>query len=389
MTGFIKLAVTNLKRHKTRSGLTMFGIAASVGVLFSVLSFNQGFEHGLARELNRTGIHFMVVPSGCAHEVASLVLHGAVIPKYLDTGVMKHLAATDGISLATPILVAQLPNPEKNTVDLIYGVEIAALAELKPAWKIEGSLPSTDQDILLGHEVAGHLKLKPGDSFGYPQAARQQFRVAGVVGRTGSQDDAFVYMPIATAQKLLDSPAAATAIGVKVREPREMARITETLEKKVPGIQIVTMGQVMNSISNLAASAKSLSMAIAFIAVLISAVGVMNSILMAVFERSQEIGMMRAIGASRLDIVRMIFLETIGLTVTGGGAGIVIAAVGNDGIEAIVRSFMPYVPTGDMVRFDSGLALICLAFACAIGLFSGAYPAWKASTINPIEAIRG
>lgn len=388
MMGFGKLALKNLQRHQTRSVLTLLGIAASVGVMFSVFSFNQGFERGLAKELNRTGVHFLVVPSGCAHEVASLVLHGAVIPKYLDTKVMEELAQVPGIALATPILVAQLPNPEKKSVDLLYGLEVSVLPELKPAWKVVGKMPNAANEILLGYEVAAHLQLKSGDSFSYPQAP-EKFQVAGVVEKTGSQDDAFIYLPLATAQKLLASPGAATAIGVKVREPRDLARITETLEKRVPGIQIVTMGQVMNSISNLAASAKSLSLAIAFIAVLISAVGVMNSILMAVFERSQEIGMMRAIGASRGDIVKIIVMETMGLTMGGGIVGIACASLGNDIIEAVVRALMPYVPAGKMVSFDPGLALLCLGFACAIGLFAAIYPAWKASTINPIEAIRG
>src|SRR6056297_2966449 len=108
MSGYLKLSIKNLLRHRTRSAMTMLGIAASVGVLFSVLSFNRGFTEGLADELDRTGLHFMVVPSGCAHEVAALVLHGAVIPKFLDTGVMQHLQEANGIDLATPILVAQL-----------------------------------------------------------------------------------------------------------------------------------------------------------------------------------------------------------------------------------------------------------------------------------------
>ena len=134
MSGYLKLAVKNLLRHRIRSALTMLGIAASVGVLFSVLSFNNGFNKGLAEELERTGLHFMVVPSGCAHEVAALVLHGAVIPKFLDTGVMQHLQETGGIAMATPILVAQQPNPEHERIDLIYGVDMEVLSAIKPSW---------------------------------------------------------------------------------------------------------------------------------------------------------------------------------------------------------------------------------------------------------------
>lgn len=388
MTGFLKLALKNLLRHRTRSALTLFGIAASVAVLFSILSFNKGFDQGLSRELARTGIHFMVVPSGCAHEVASLVLHGSVIPKFLDTSVMETLARQEGIELMTPLLVAQLPNPAQGRIDLIYGVEMKALRSLKPSWEIDGAVPAADNEILLGSEVAAHGSVKPGAALAYPHI-NTTFKVAGIVKKTSSQDDAFMYLPIGTAQALLKKPSGATAIGVKVAQPEAMSAIIDDLHAKVPGIQIVTMNQVMNSISNLAASAKVLSLSIALIAVFISAVGVMNSILMAVFERTQELGMMRAVGASRGDIFRIILIETAGLTFVGGLAGIAGAAVGNDGIEAFVRSFMPYVPSGNMVGFDPSLAGASIAFTVLVGLLSGLYPAWKASKINPIEAIKG
>jgi putative ABC transport system permease protein len=388
MSGYLKLSIKNLLRHRTRSALTMLGIAASVGVLFSVLSFNAGFNEGLAKELDRTGLHFMVVPSGCAHEVAALVLHGAVIPKFLDTSVMKHLQETDGIALATPILVAQLANPEKERIDLIYGVDMQVLSAIKPGWEIEGVIPTQPNEILLGHEVANHEGIKPGDVFS-ETADGKPLIVAGIVELTGSQDDAFVYLPIETAQKLLEKSDAATAIGVKVNNPAKMSEITDVLTAAVPGIQIVTMGQVMNSISNLAASARALSMAIVLIAILISAVGVMNSILMSVFERTQEIGMMRSVGASRKDVFRIILEETAILSVTGGLLGIIIATLGSKLIETFVRSVMPFVPSGNLISFDPLFALGSVLFIMVIGIGSGLYPAAKASKINPVEAIKG
>ena len=387
MSGYLKLAGKNLLRHRTRSALTMLGIAASVGVLFSVLSFNKGFTEGLAVELERTGLHFMVVPSGCAHEVAALVLHGAVIPKFLDTKVMEHVTATAGVDLATPILVAQLPDPQRGKIDLIYGVDMSVLSAIKPGWEITGKIPEQDNEILLGYEVAQHEKLQPGDQFSSRDGTN--LLVAGIVGLTGSQEDAFIYLPIKTAQKLLDHPAAATAIGVKVTDPTQMVEITDALTAAVPGIQIVTMGEVMNSISNLAASARALSLAIVLIAILISAVGVMNSILMAVFERTQEIGMMRAVGASRRDIFRIILEETTILSLSGGLIGILISILGSRMIEAFVRSVMPFVPSGNLISFDPGVAAGSVLFIFVIGLCAGIYPALKASKINPVEAIKG
>jgi putative ABC transport system permease protein len=300
---------------------------------------------------------------------------------------MNRLQATEGVALATPILVAQLPDPQRGKVDLIYGVDMAVLAAIKPGWQISGRIPANDGEILLGFEVAQHEKLKPGDRFAAPGGV--PLVVAGVVGLTGSQDDAFVYLPIRTAQKLLDRQDAATAIGVRVTDPGRMKGITDTLAAAVPGIQIVTMGEVMNSIANLAAAARALSLAFVLIAILISAVGVMNAILMAVFERTQEIGMMRAVGASRRDIFRIILEETTILAAGGGLFGIGVAILGSRLIEAFVREVMPYVPSGQLISFDPLLALGSVAFILAIGLTAGLYPAWKASKINPIEAIKG
>lgn len=385
---FLKFALKNILRHKVRSLLTVFGIAASVAVLFSIISFNNGFEKGLSKEIERTGIHFMVVPAGCPHEVASLVLHGSIIPKFLDDSVIEKIKEVEGIELVTPLLVTQLPNPEKNRVDLVYGVDMSSIEKLKPSWTIIGDVPKSDDGVLVGSEIAGHDNLKIGDKINY-LSAKKSFTVTGILLKTGSQDDAFIYMPINAVQEIMQKPNGVTAIGVKVSVPEQLVKVTENLSMKVPGIQIVTMGQVITSLSTLAASAKILSLSIAIIAIIISAVGVMNSILMAIFERTQEIGMLRAIGASRLDIFRIVIKETAFLTTAGGLSGIIMSIIGAGFIEGIVRGFMPYVPSGRMIVFDPYLAFLCILFSVFVGIISGFYPAWKASRINPIEAIRG
>ncbi len=383
---FIKLAFHNLLRHKLRSMLTLVGIAAAVTALFSIISFNRGFERGLAEEIEKTGLHFMVVPAGCPHEVASLVLHGAVTPKYIQAGVMEEMQGIAGLELISPMLITQLPNPARDRLDMVYGLEMAHITAIKTTWTINGAVPAGSDGILLGAEVAAHDNLNPGDQIRYGD---RLFTVTGIIRKTGSQDDAFVYMPIQALQEILSEPGRLTAVGVKVAQPEQLEEITADLTGRVPGIQIVTMNDVLRSLGTLANSAKVLSLSIAAIAMLIGAVGVMNSILMAIFERTQEIGMMRAIGANRQDIFRIIIKETVILTVAGGMTGILFSLIGAGAIEGFVRGIMPYVPSGRLIRFEPWLAASCILFSVILGMAAGVYPSYKASKINPIEAIRG
>lgn len=388
MISFFTLALRNLLSNKTRTILTLIGISMSIAIFFSIVSFNRGFEKGLYRELERTGIHFMVVPSGCPHEVASLVLHGAVIPKYLDVAILEKIKNHDGIELASPLLVAQVPNKAKDRVDLAYGMDMTHLKKLKPGWTISGKIPENDEEVLVGKEISDHDRLLPGSILHYPDKGLE-LKVSGIVERTGSQDDAFIYMPISLLQRILGKKDGITAIGARVSDSARLNDISENLSSVVPGIQIVTMGQVLSSLTNLAGSAKTLSLSIASIAIFVSAVGVMNTILMAVFERIQQIGMMRAIGASRFDIFRIIITETLILILSGGVSGIILSAAGSRFLENVVRRVMPFVPAGNMIEFEPDLAFMCIVFSIIIGIISGLYPAWKASRIHPIEAIKG
>jgi putative ABC transport system permease protein len=386
---FWGLSIRNILRHRARNLLTALGIALSVLALYSILSFNGGFMRNLDEELRKTGVQFMVMPAGCPHEVASLVLHGAVIPTYLDPGMPRRVAATlgDAAEVVAPMLVFQKANKALGRVDLIHGARFELIGLTKPSWKFEGRLPERSGEILLGSDVAEHDKTGVGATYTYAETMR--FTVTGVLRKTNSKDDGSVHMPLADAQRLLGREDAVTAVGVRLRDSGGVNAQVAKLSAAIPGIQVVTMGQVMNSISTLAASARVLSLSIVAIAVLVSVAGVMNTTLMAVFERTQEIGMMRSVGASRRDIFRVVMLESFLLSILGGAGGVAAALLVSRPVEGFVKGFMPYVPPGSLIVYSPGLAAACLGCSVALGLVAGVYPALRASAISPIEAIRG
>ena len=116
--------------------------------------------------------------------------------------------------------------------------------------------------------------------------------------------------------------------------------------------------------------------------------GVVNTILMSIFERFQEIGILKTMGAMPSDVFFMIWTETLILCVGGGIAGVTLAWVFARATDIVVRLVLPYAPNGGLVVIDLKLAFLSLAAVVAVGLASGVYPAWKAGRIRPLESIR-
>jgi putative ABC transport system permease protein len=138
----------------------------------------------------------------------------------------------------------------------------------------------------------------------------------------------------------------------------------------------------------LIATARVMVLSIAIIAILIAMVGVVNTVLMSVLERVQEIGILKTMGAMPGDIFRLVWTETLILCGIGGIAGIGFALIFARVTDILVRRILPYAPSGGLVAIDGRLALLTLVTILAVGLLSGIYPAWKAGRVRPLESIR-
>jgi len=215
-----------------------------------------------------------------------------------------------------------------------------------------------------------------------------QFKVVGILDRTGTQDDGTIFVPLKTLQKIFNRPDELTTIGIKIKKDVDSTRLEEKLYQ-LPDVQIVSLAQVKQTIMKLISTAKVMVLSIAVIAVLIAMVGVINTILTSVWERIQEIGILKTIGAMPWDIFKLIWIETLLLCTTGGILGVILALILSRVTDLVMRSVLPYAPSGGLVLIDVKLGLITLAAILCIGLLSGIYPAWKAGRIRPLEAIRG
>jgi putative ABC transport system permease protein len=388
----LSIAYKNLKRKKIRSALTIGGVAIAVAVLVSLMGFDKGYQQSLTSNIDRMGYQLLVTAKGCPYEAATMMLKGGGGLRYMEQNAYEQIRSDSRIDKITPQLVAMVFDPDRQEGEggfvMFMGIHKSYM-ELKPwnKFKSGGWFTAPDADeVIMGYEAAELEQRSIGDEIFIPTKDKIM-KVVGIFERTGTQDDGILFIPLESAQKIFNLPNKLTGVGIKLKDIQTISNVEDDLYE-VPGIQVISMAQVRGTILNLISSAKIMANSIAVIAIFIAVIGVINTILMSVFERTQEIGVLKAIGASRLGIFQLIWTETILICITGGVLGNLLALGGSRAVESIIKSILPYAPTGPLVVIYPTLLIYALLGAVALGLVAGLYPAWRACAMVPVEAIR-
>jgi putative ABC transport system permease protein len=381
------LAFRNLVRRPLRSTLAVGGLAAAVAVLACLSAFGQGYRRALGTELDRMGLQMMLVPLGCPYDAAARVLKGKTLENSLPESALQETRRDPAVAIAAPLLMVALPRPNEGRADMWVGLDETAIT-LKPWWRMKaGESWFRDGDsVILGCDAAEVEMRAAGDWFYSPETSRK-LRVAGVLERSGTSDDSLFFVPLRTAQRMFNQTNRLTAIAIRLRDPELLREASERLQH-IPGAQVVTLTEMMGTFLNLVGAVRTLLLSIALVAMTVSVLGVFNTLLAAVVERTNELSVMRAIGASRSQIIGLITTEALLLTGAGSLAGIVFALIAGRGIEDAVKQFVPLAPAETLFSLTATTTLQCVGAGVAAGVLAGLYPAWRASRLQPAEALK-
>ncbi len=408
----LRIALRALAANKLRALLTMLGIIIGVGAVITLLSVGKGVEKYVTTQFQGIGSNLLFVFPGGPEEQNG--------PPGTSSTRGKPLTNQDAEALADPY---QVPNAKAIALEFFgfglvefgretMNVQVSGVSvnyqEVRQFFVDEGEF-FTDNDERSGARVAviGQTVLKtlfPTNDYPLGQTIKINklpFKIIGTLESKGGglfgDQDSVVLIPLSTAQQRLFNARGADGkyhislayaqavnddkmdvladeIGTVLRQRHEIYFRDED------DFTIVTQADLISAFGEVTSVLTVFLGAIAGISLVVGGIGIMNIMLVSVTERTKEIGLRKALGAKRQDILGQFLIEAMTLSLFGGLVGIILGASG----AQIVAYYQPDVPIA--VTLDS--ILLATGFSAAIGLFFGMYPAWRAAALNPIEALR-
>ncbi len=391
----IQIVWDNLKAHRMRAVLTTLGIAIGIAGVIAVVAIGQGGEAVIMSELESMGSsrYFEVGPNYMKGETAdskTFSLQDHVLIKELSPAVEKLAPVTMG-----PMVDVRLPNSKKKPLmSSLYGTTPDLIAGLNLS--MESGRFLTDADVTAHARVAvidaglAEEYFPNEDPLGKKLFVQDNpVTVVGVLQKAPSSImSAFqvrsVYAPITFAQEMLNTRVINSLCGVAVSEdalPQATSDCIKILEKRHPGGSYMgtTMDEQLDMVGNVTSVLTLIIGAVAGIALLVGGVGVMNIMLVAVSERTREIGLLKALGARRRDILLQFLGEAVALCLLGGMVGMLLG-IGGAFAVALAAHWPP------LISFWT--VLLALGFSVVVGVFFGLYPASRAASLSPADALR-
>lgn len=370
---FLTVILRNLHRRIVRSALTVLGLAVGVAAVVSLLGISWGFERSFMTIYETKGIDLVLIRAGIGDRLTSSLDENLEAKIAAVPGVRRVVGSlTDVVSFEDANLVSVLANGWKPESMLFQGIRVLKGRTLRPG---DGKV------VILGRVLAINLEKSVGDQI---EVSGAPFRVVGIYESDSLFENGGFVLPINELQTLMGRNGDVSGFVVSADSPERASieALKERIEASVAGVAAVPARDFVQS-DNQIRLVKSMSWATSVIAMVLGSVGVLNTMLMTVFERTREIGILRALGWRRSRVLNLVLGEACILGLAGAILGTLMAWLG---VKAISSSPMASIfINGDL---PPRVLAIGLLLGSALSLVGGVYPALRAASLEPTEALR-
>ncbi len=372
---FFQLVLKNLLRRPMRSILTIAGLAVAVASMVALVGVATGFERSFLQYYTQRGVDFVVQRSGPGTEPLNDGL-----PQQLGD----QIAKVPGVKHVDARLVDAISFEKYNIIGVIINGWLVDSPLFDRLTVREGHrlLPSESRVAMVGRVLAVHLGKQAGDEI---QIYAEPFKIVGIYESPTVFENGGVVVPLADLQRVMHRPNEVTGFSVVAQHPASEAQldaVQKRIEQVQPNLKVTRVADFVHNLTQIRIC-RATAWATSAVALVIGVIGMLNTMVMSVFERVNEIGLLRAMGWRNTRIVRMVMSESILLSI---GGAIVGSCVG-----LMLVKFLSRLPiSAGLVAGDVDLLVIGQAFllAVCIGLIGSLYPALWSARLLPTEALR-
>jgi putative ABC transport system permease protein len=390
-----QVVLKDVLRRKKRVFYATLGVIIATMTVVGVLTIAMAGQSRIYSQLEKYGANLSVIPAtksldtGLGDLTMGTVTIGdnyiaesqiALIRQITDSEIRQALKIEDQGNIATIAPQLMVQADVKGTSVVLVGIDPIEEKKIKTWWQIgQGSYFSGSGQAVLGNQVAELLKIEVGDKLTLQQ---NTVDVAGILEETGSNEDYQIFLPLSILQQTYSKQNQISAINVRALcTACPVETIANAINKDIPGVRAVAVKQVAATEMGMLDKINKLMMALGGITLLVGGFGVVNTLMASVHERIKDIGIMRAVGASRNQIIKAFIYEAIVIGLVGGiigyGAGTLLAYIVG-----------PLVFEGSAVSVAPQYLPLSLGLAIIIAVAATLYPAYHATKIRVADSFR-
>ena len=359
------LVTSNIRQRPIRTLVSVAGIALGVALVMLFTGLARGMSNDLQRRASNVRAELIFMRPG-AVQLTSTTAN-------LDTRYVDRLKAIEGVEEALPLIRYIFQGARGVGLEQIDGVDWNTYSGMNGISMAEGRGPQGPNEVVIDETKARNNNLHIGDSL--KPFGTDEYRIVGIYS---PESGARVKMSLEAMQQALESPGKATLIFVKLRNPDQLEEVAARINRELPGNTIQPTRDVFTSFEKSIPYLGVFLRVLVGLAAVVSALVVMLAMYTTITERTREIGILKAMGASRGYIVGIIEKEAILISIIGLVAGFVVS---------MIAGYLIHRAYGLVFEYSWRWALV----AAAIGLIGGAlgalYPAWRASNLDPVNAL--